>query len=242
MNRPSSELPRILLIEDEPEVRRFLRTSLTAQGYQVIEATNGRDGLALAGQHRPVAVLLDLGLPDTDGMAVLVQLREWSSVPVIVVSARGQERQKVEALDAGADDYLTKPFGLGELLARLRAALRHRPADGDDALADGVADAVRRFGRLTIDTTAHRVLVDEAPVHLTPIEFRILAVLARHAGRVVTQKQLLTAVWGPSGTDRGDSLRVFMTHLRRKLEADPTAPRLFHTEAGVGYRLIDDEG
>jgi len=234
------DAPRLLIVEDEPEVRRFLRTSLTAQGYQVIEATTGQDGLTLAGQHQPAAILLDLGLPDMDGMAVLAQLRQWSSVPVIVVSARGQERQKVDALDAGADDYLTKPFGLGELLARLRAALRRRPSE--EGAASSGEEGIRRFGRLTLDVATHRVLVDNAPVHLTPIEFRILAVLARHAGRVVTQKQLLTEVWGPSGLDRGDSLRVFMAHLRRKLEADPAAPRLFHTEAGVGYRLIDDEG
>jgi two-component system KDP operon response regulator KdpE len=235
-----ADAPRLLVVEDEPEVRRFLRTSLTAQGYEVIEATTGRDGLALAGQHQPAAILLDLGLPDMDGMAVLAQLRPWSSVPVIVVSARGQERQKVDALDAGADDYLTKPFGLGELLARLRAALRRRPA-GDGTPGAGEA-GIRRFGRLTLDVAAHRALVDDVPVHLTPIEFRILAVLARHAGRVVTQKQLIREVWGPSGLDRGDSLRVFMAHLRRKLDSDPAAPRLFHTEAGVGYRLIDDEG
>jgi len=229
-----NDKPRILLIEDEPEIRRFLRTSLSTQGYRVLEAVTGADGLALAAQQMPDMVLLDLGLPDMDGLVLLKRLREWSKVPVIILSARGHERQKVDALDAGADDYLTKPFGLGELLARLRVALRRTTP------LEELPDGERTVGPLQVNLGTRQVRVNGAEVHLTPIEFRILTVLLRHAGRVVTQKQLLQDVWGPSGADRGDSLRVFMAHLRRKLNPG-IGRRLFHTEAGVGYRLIDDE-
>ena len=225
---------RILLVEDEPEIRRFLRTSLSSQGYRVLEAVTGADGLALAAQQMPDVLLLDLGLPDMDGLALLKRLREWSKVPVIVLSARGHERQKVDALDAGADDYLTKPFGLSELLARLRVALRHT------APAQESEGGERTVGPLTVNFGTRQVRVNGTEVHLTPIEFRILSVLLAHAGRVVTQKQLLHDAWGPPGVDRGDSLRVFMAHLRRKLDPGH-GRRLFHTEAGVGYRLIDDE-
>jgi two-component system KDP operon response regulator KdpE len=227
---------RLLIIEDEPEVRRFLRAGLRIQGYRLIEAASGREGLVLLAQYLPDVVLLDLGLPDADGLDVLRQLREWSTVPVIVLSARGQERQKVEALDAGADDYLTKPFSLPELVARLRATLRRAAGGGARAPEGRIA-----VGPVDIDIDSHEVRVHGRATHLTPIEFRLLAVLARNAGRVVTQKQLIGEVWGPKAADRGDSLRVFMAHLRRKLQPRDGGARLFVTEPGVGYRLLVPE-
>jgi two-component system, OmpR family, KDP operon response regulator KdpE len=226
----SSE-PLVLVIEDEPQVRRFLRTSLKAHGFAVIEAENGTLGLREAAQHVPDLVLLDLGLPDMDGTDVVKRLRTWSRVPVLILSARGEERNKVEALDAGADDYLTKPFGFAELLARMRAALRRA------ARVDAPEESVLVQGPLRVDLGRRRVEVDGREVHLTPIEFRLLAVLARHAGRVVTHKQLLTEVWGPQSAEETQYLRVYLTHLRRKLEPDPSRARIFHNEAGVGYRL-----
>ena len=226
----SSE-PLVLVIEDEPQVRRFLRTSLKAHGFAVLEAENGALGLREAAQHVPELVLLDLGLPDLDGTEVVRRLRTWSRVPVLILSARGEERNKVEALDAGADDYLTKPFGFAELLARMRAALRRA------ARPDGPEESVLAHGPLRIDLGRRRVELDGQEVHLTPIEFRLLAVLARHSGRVVTHKQLLTEVWGPQSAEETQYLRVYMTHLRRKLEPEPSRARIFHNEAGVGYRL-----
>jgi two-component system KDP operon response regulator KdpE len=223
--------PLVLVIEDEPQVRRFLRTSLKAHGFAVIEAENGALGLREAAQHVPELVLLDLGLPDLDGTEVVRRLRTWSRVPVLILSARGEERNKVEALDAGADDYLTKPFGFAELLARMRAALRRA------ARPDGPEESVLAHGPLRIDLGRRRVELDGQEVHLTPIEFRLLAVLARHSGRVVTHKQLLTEVWGPQSAAETQYLRVYMTHLRRKLEPEPSRARIFHNEAGVGYRL-----
>jgi len=223
--------PLVLVIEDEPQVRRFLRTSLKAHGFAVLEAENGTLGLREASQHVPDLVLLDLGLPDMDGTEVVRRLRSWSRVPVLILSARGEERNKVEALDAGADDYLTKPFGFAELLARMRAALRRA------ARPDGPEESVLTQGPLKIDLGRRRVELDGQEVHLTPIEFRLLAVLARHAGRVVTHRQLLTEVWGPQSAEATQYLRVYLTHLRRKLEPDPARGRIFHNEAGVGYRL-----
>ncbi|MFO1008653.1 MAG: response regulator [Planctomycetota bacterium] len=224
--------PLVLVVEDEPPVRRFLVAGLEAQSYRVVEAETGREALRAAVQWVPDLVLLDLGLPDQDGTAVLASLRAWSRVPVIVLSARGQERAKVEALDAGADDYLTKPFGFPELLARIRVALRH----GARA-AETKEESVFASGGLEVDLVDRRVKRGGELVHLTPIEFKLLAVLARHAGRVVTHKQLLTEVWGPQCAEESQYLRVHMTHLRRKLEGGPDEPRVFETEAGVGYRL-----
>ena len=223
---------RLLVIEDEPQVRRFLRASLRVQEYQLFEAATGREGLALATQYVPDLILLDLGLPDMDGLEVVRRLREWSSIPIVVVSARGQDRQKVDALDAGADDYLTKPFSLPELLARIRAMLRRAERASGPRL-----EGVVHCGPLAVNLDTRKVEVDGAEVHLTPLEYRLLAFLLKHAGRVVTQKQLLAEIWGPVGEDRSDSLRVVMTHLRRKLQKPTGGYRLFHTEAGVGYRL-----
>jgi two-component system, OmpR family, KDP operon response regulator KdpE len=221
----------VLLIEDDPQVRRFLRTSLKAHGFAVLEAADGAAGLRDATQHLPEIVLLDLGLPDMDGIEVVQRLRTWSRVPLLILSARGEERRKVEALDAGADDYLTKPFGFAELLARMRAALRRARNP------EGAEQSVLAHGPLRIDLARHRVELDGREVRLTPIEFRLLAVLARHAGRVVTHRQLLTEVWGPQSAAETQYLRVYLTHLRRKLEPDPVRGRIFHNEAGVGYRL-----
>lgn len=228
----SSSDPLLLLVEDDPQVRRFLRTSLPPQGYQLIEAETGREGVALAAQYLPDVVLLDLGLPDMDGVEVIGQLRAWSTVPILVISARELERQKIAALDAGADDYLTKPFGFGELLARVRVALRRSGAHRDEPAA------MFQAGPLTVDLAARHVLLGDQQVHLTPIEFKLLAVLVRHAGRVVTHKQLLEAVWGPHAAGQTDSLRVYMMRLRRKLEG---GGRLFTTEPGVGYRLVEGD-
>jgi two-component system KDP operon response regulator KdpE len=232
------EGPLVLVVEDEVQVRRFLRAGLKGRGFRLVEAETGEQGIRMAAEYAPEVVLLDLGLPDMDGLAVLSRLREWSQVPVVVISARGKEASKVAALDAGADDYLTKPFGLPELLARLRVALRHA-ARGPGA--EGGTEF--RSGPLRLDLVARRVFVGKEEVHLTPIEYRMLALLARHAGRVVTQRQLLVEVWGPRCAEQTHYLRVHMTHLRRKVEPDPSKPRLLVTEAGVGYRLIEeDEG
>jgi two-component system KDP operon response regulator KdpE len=233
--QPSVPGPLVLVVEDEPQVVRFLDASLAAQGYRVVAAGNGEQGLRLAAQYVPDLVLLDLGLPDLDGVEVLRRLRVWFRAPVLILSARGQERAKVAALDAGADDYLTKPFGVPELLARMRVALRHAARSGSGADAERV-----QCGPVAIDLGARRVTRDGEPVHLTPIEFKLLSVLARNAGKVVTQKQLLEEVWGPHSRGDAQYLRVYMTHLRRKLQPPPGRGRLFTTEAGVGYRLECD--
>lgn len=228
-------MPAVLVVEDEPQVLRFLRAGLPAHGYRVLEATSGAEALRTAAQYVPDIVLLDLGLPDMDGMQVLAELRAWSRMPVIVLSARGQEAAKVAALDAGADDYLTKPFGFPELLARMRAALRHAarsPAEGSSPVFES--------GPLRVDLSARRVSVGGEEVKLTPIEYRLLAVLVEHAGKVVTHKQLLERVWGPHSTEQTHYVRVYMTHLRRKLERG-RGERVFETEAGVGYRLLWSE-
>ena len=220
----------ILVIEDEPQVVRFLKASLASHGFRILEAETGQRGLVEASARVPDLVLLDLGLPDMDGVEVARRLREWSAVPIIVLSARGQERDKIEALDAGADDYLTKPFGIGELLARIRVALRHAACAGD-------GEPLVSVGDLRVDLAARTVQRAGNEVRLTPIEFRLLAVLAKNAGRVVTQRQLLKEVWGPSAVGQTHYLRVYMAQLRHKLEAEPARPRLFVTEPGVGYRL-----
>ena len=232
----SASGPLVLIVEDEAQVLRFLRTSLPIHGFRVVEAETGAQAVRQATAWMPELVLLDLGLPDMDGLDVLRELRGWTQVPVIVLSARGQEGAKVAALDAGADDYLTKPFSVPELLARMRVALRHAARTGTGPAASGVFEA----GALRVDLDTRRVFIANDEVKLTPIEYRLLTVLVRHAGRVVTHRQLLEQVWGPKSTEERQYLRVYMTHLRRKLERDG-AP-LFETEAGVGYRLCTGEG
>jgi two-component system KDP operon response regulator KdpE len=226
--------PLILLVEDEPQMRRFLRVSLEGSGYRYLEAGTGQEGSSLAVQHRPDAILLDLGLPDMDGLDLVTRLREWSQTPVIVISARGQETDKVAALDAGADDYLTKPFGTRELLARIRVALRH--ADPEAA-----AEPVFVLGRWRVDLAKRLVLVAGQEMHLTPLEYSLFTTLIRHAGKVVTHRQLLKEVWGGAAGAQPLYLRVYMTQLRHKLEEEPSRPRYLQTEPGVGYRLWVEE-
>jgi two-component system, OmpR family, KDP operon response regulator KdpE len=227
--------PTVVVVDDEPQIRRFLRAALAGQGYRVHESSTGADALVEVATRQPDVVILDLGLPDMDGLDIIRKVREWSAVPVIVLSARGQEADKVAALDAGADDYLSKPFGVGELMARMRVALRHR-----SRVSDGALQSAFDVGDLHVDLAARRVTVGGAQVHLTPIEYRLLVVLVHNAGKVVTQRQLLNEVWGPQATEQAHYLRVYMAHLRRKLEADPARPRYLLTEAGVGYRLAAD--
>jgi two-component system KDP operon response regulator KdpE len=215
-------------------MRRFLRVSLEGSGYRYLEAATGQEGLTLAVQHRPDAILLDLGLPDMDGLDLMVRLREWSRTPVIVISARGQETDKVGALDAGADDYLTKPFGTRELLARIRVALRH--ADPEAA-----EEPVFVLDRWRVDLAKRQVLVDGREVHLTPLEYSLFTTLIRHAGKVVTQRQLLKEVWGGAAGAQPLYLRVYMTQLRHKLEEEPSRPKYLQTEPGVGYRLAVED-
>ena len=232
----SEPTPLVLVVEDEPQMLRFLRTALTSQGYRVLEAETARDALAQATTGNPELVLLDLGLPDADGLDVARSLRDWSRVPIIVISARGKEDDKVAALDAGADDYLTKPFGVNELLARMRVALRHAAQAGSEG-----ATVVLEVGALRIDQARREVTVAGREVHLTPLEFRLLVLLTRNAGKVLTHRQILKEVWGPPYAGETHYLRVFMTQLRRKIEADPARPRLLVTEPGVGYRMRDAE-
>jgi two-component system KDP operon response regulator KdpE len=226
--------PVVIVVEDEPQIRRFLRVTLQGHGYRLFEAATGADGLMEAASRQPDVVIVDLGLPDMDGLEVIRRLREWSSVPVIVLSARGGERDKVMALDAGADDYIEKPFGTDELLARLRVALRHA-AGGARA-----QDALFKVGELHVDQERRRVHVEGKEIHLTPIEYRLLTTMVRHAGKVLTHRQLLREVWGPNHVEDAHYLRVFMANLRRKLERDPAQPRYLLTEPGVGYRLADE--
>lgn len=224
--------PTILVIEDEPPLQKFLRVMLGAD-FNVIEVASGEAGVRHAAYDRPDLIILDLGLPDVDGLDVIRRVREWSNVPVIVVTARGKEQDKVAALDAGADDYLTKPFGVGELLARVRVALRHAAA----ARMTSEAEPVFESGDLRVDLVRREVTSRGHLVHLTPNEFRLLAVLVKHAGMVLTHRQLLKEVWGPGSAQENHYLRVYMNQLRQKLEADPTKPQHLLTETGVGYRL-----
>jgi two-component system KDP operon response regulator KdpE len=224
--------PVILVIEDEPQMLRFLRASLSTHGYRLVESMTARDGLAQAASRQPEVILLDLGLPDADGLEVTKQLREWTRVPIIVISARGQDEDKINALDAGADDYLTKPFSVGELLARIRVALRHVAEAGSNRDEPAFV-----LGDLRVDLGTRRVFAGEDEVHLTPTEYRLLTVLVRHAGRVVTHRHLLQEVWGPSYVEHTQYLRVFMGQLRHKLERDPARPKYLVNEPGVGYRL-----
>jgi len=228
--------PLILIIEDERHIRNFLRSALKTQSYRVLEAEKGREGLSLAASYVPDVVLLDLGLPDMDGIEVIKELRVWFTAPILILSARGQERDKIAALDAGADDYLTKPFGVGELLARIRVALRNRARR--EATEGG--GTVFTVGGLKVDLEARRVFVDDEEVHLTPIEFKLLTVLVKNAGKVVTHMHLLREVWGPASGDQLHYVRIYMAGLRKKLEKDPARPRYLLTEVGVGYRLADE--
>jgi two-component system KDP operon response regulator KdpE len=224
--------PLVLVVEDESQVRRFLRPALEGQGYRVLEATTAAAAIVEATTHNPDEVLLDLGLPDGDGIEVTRRLREWSTAPIIVISARGQEADKVKALDAGADDYLTKPFGTGELLARLRVAQRHSARFKDDA-----RDPVFEGGGLRVDLGRREVSRDGEEIHLTPLEYKLLATLVRYSGRVITHRQLLKEVWGPGSVNETQYLRVYMAQLRHKIERNPAQPQLLVTETGVGYRL-----
>ena len=227
--------PTVVVIEDEPQIRRFLRSALEAEGWQVHEADTAKKGLIEAGTRKPDLLVLDLGLPDGDGLDVIRDVRSWSGVPIIVLSARSDETDKIAALDAGADDYLTKPFGTGELLARVRANLR-RPRAG--SAGSDEPEALFRFGEIEVDRAARLVRRAGAEVHLTPTEYRLLTVLVANVGRVMTQRQLLREVWGPSHSEQSHYLRIYMGHLRQKLEADPAQPRHLLTETAVGYRLV----
>ena len=233
MSSPSTP-PIVLVIEDDAPIRRFLRAGLESQGFVLVEAESGEDGIAQAAMRSPDLVLLDLGLPDVDGVDVVRRLREWTAVPVVVLSARGQESDKIRALDAGADDYVTKPFAMGELLARMRAALRRAARTGD-----GEAASVVETGALRVDLAQRQVTVAGREVKLTPREYKLIAALAHHPGRVLTHEVLLRTVWGPAYTSQHHYLRVYMAQLRHKLEADPSRPRGLLTETGVGYRLAD---
>ena len=228
----SETKPLVLVVEDEPQMRKFVRITLESHDYRVVEAATGDEGIHRAAEYTPDAVLLDLGLPDMDGTKVIERIREWSATPILVISARGQEESKVRALDGGADDYLTKPFGAAELLARLRVALRHA------AQSREAPGAVVRIGdEIEIDLVKRVVRCRGEEVHLTPIEYKLLTTLSKHAGMVMTHKQLLDQVWGPGHAHQMQYLRVYMTQLRHKLELDPARPKYLLTEPGIGYRL-----
>ncbi len=222
--------PGALIIDDEAQIRRLLRVNLEASGYRVLEAATGQEGIVQAAQGRPEVIILDLGLPDMDGVTVLKRLREWSHVPVVVLSVREREEDKVAALDSGADDYVTKPFSTGELLARLRVAQRHTQP--------GPEMSVFRAGELEVDLTARRVRLGGREVRLTATEYALLRLFIQHAGKVLTHRQILREVWGPNAVEQTHYLRVYVAHLREKLETDPARPRLIVTEAGVGYRFL----
>lgn len=224
----------ILVVEDEPAIRAVLRTAFGIEGYRVVESATGRRGSIDAGTHKPDLAIIDLGLPDVDGIEVIRRIREWSPMPIIVLSARVQEQAKISALDAGADDYVTKPFSVGELLARVRAALRH-------AVRTDSGTSILRFGHAVVDLEKRIAERGGEQVRLTPIEFRLLATLAKHLGMVVTHRQLLTEVWGPTHERDTHYLRIYMKQLREKLEVDPVQPRHLLTETGVGYRLVVDD-
>lgn len=222
----------IVVIEDDKQIQRFLRTALEAEGMSVFEAATGRQGLTEAGTRKPDLLIVDLGLPDMDGSEVIRSVRAWSTLPIIVLSARTQENEKVLALDAGADDYLTKPFGMDELMARIRAHLRRQNR------VQGGVEQQFHFGDMCIDFARRSVTKGGLPIHLTPIEYRLLGVLARNVGKVMTHRHLLREVWGPSHAESSHYLRIYMGHLRQKLEDDPAQPKHLITETGIGYRLI----
>ena len=224
--------PIIVVIEDDASIRRFLRTSLCTHGFALHEAETGKQGIIEAGVRKPDLLILDLGLPDIDGVEVIKSIRTWSAMPIIVLSARNGEQQKIDALDAGADDYLTKPFGFGELLARIRVALRHASRSAEQA-----QNELFQTANLKVDLLNRIVIIDDEQVHLTPIQYRLLCVLIKHAGKVLTHQQILKEVWGPSYQENAHYLRIYMSQLRQKLEANPAQPRFLLTESGVGYRL-----
>ncbi len=232
----SSNLPVVLVIEDEVPIRRFLKLALTEHGFLFREAITGKEGLQKAAFEKPDLIILDLGLPDMEGLEVTKQVRGWTNIPIIILSARGNDNDKVEALDAGADDYLTKPFSISELLARMRVALRHASRLTTDA-----TECVFEVGNIRVDMLKRQVTLDGNEVHLTPIEYRLITAMVQHAGKVVTHNQLLRQIWGDGYGDESHYIRVFMAQLRRKLESDPAHPRYFITEPGVGYRLRTNE-
>ena len=229
----ANHIANVILIEDDHQILRFVSSALENESFQVFCAETGKQGLIEISTRKPDVVILDLGLPDIDGLEVIRETRNWSNIPIIVLSARTQEAEKVAALDAGADDFLSKPFGTPELLARVRAQLRRRSMLGEDS-HQGIYD----FGNLNVDLHRRLVSKDSQAVHLTPIEFRLFTVLVKNAGRVVTQKQLLKDVWGPSYVENEHYLRIYMSHLRQKLEKDPAQPEHLITEVGVGFRFI----
>ncbi len=222
--------PLILIIEDEQPIRRFLRASLSDEAYRLNEASTGAEGLRVAQQQPPDLIVLDLGLPDLDGQEIIRRIREWSQVPIIVLSARDQEAQKIQALDGGADDFVSKPFGIGELLARIRTALRHSVAETSET-------TVLAFGEVRVDLAARVVYRNDQEIHLTPLEYKLLVTMLKHSGKVLTHRFLLREVWGPSDTAELHYVRVFVANLRKKLERDPARPEYFLTEPGVGYRF-----
>ena len=230
MSQPNK--PLVLVVDDEPQIRRLLTVTLEANAYQVLAAATGQEGLALAAQHQPAVVVLDLGLPELSGLEVLRRLREWSNVPVVILSVQDAEADKVSALDSGADDYVTKPFNTAELLARLRVALRHAEKKPEPA--------VFQCGHLVVDLASRRVTANRREVSLTATEYNLLRLFVRHAGKVLTHRQILREVWGPNAENQTHYLRVYVAHLRDKLEAEPSRPQLIMTEPGVGYRLRDD--
>jgi len=236
MQREIQAMPKtgetVLLIEDELQMRRFLRVALEGADYRLVEAETGRDGLSKAAEWNPDVILLDFGLPDIDGIDVIRNLREWSKTPVIIISAREQENDKIKALDGGADDYLTKPFGVGELLARIRVSARHRRLQ-----QSGQNETAFVAGGLRIDYVRRQVFVDDREIHLTPIEYRLIAYLTQNAGKVITHRQLLKEIWGPSSIEHAQYLRVYMTQLRRKIETDAARPKFLINEPGIGYRF-----
>jgi two-component system KDP operon response regulator KdpE len=224
--------PVIIVIEDDPPIRHFLRTGLSTQSFTVFEADTGKQGIIEAQTRKPDLVILDLGLPDIEGVEVIKAIRTWSAIPILILSARSSEQHKIDALDAGADDYLTKPFGFGELLARIRVALRHA-----NRAQDSLQSEVFVTANLSVDLHNRLVSIDTQAIHLTPIQYRLLTVLVKHAGKVLTHQQILKEVWGPSYQENAHYLRIYMSQLRQKLEADPTQPKFLLTESGVGYRL-----
>lgn len=228
--------PYILVVEDDRPIRNFITASLSAQGFKYIETDRGNDAITLSMSYNPDLIILDLGLPDIDGIKVIAKVREWSNIPIIVVSARENERQKVEALDKGADDYLTKPFGIGELLARVRVALRHRITNQS---GNGNIDTFE-VKNLIVDFNKRRVMLNNEEIHLTPIEYKIMALLCKYSGKVLTHNFIIHEIWGSAIGNETQSLRVFMATLRRKIEKDPAQPEYIYTEVGVGYRLVDE--
>jgi len=229
--------PLILIVEDDKPIRNFMRTALSTQGYRYKEADKGGDAMALIMAYNPDVIILDLGLPDMDGLEIIKKVREWSDMPIVVVSARGQERDKVEALDLGADDYLTKPFSIAELLARVRVAIRHYSKVTSDKFDEREQFSV---AELVVDFSKRRVSVSGEEIHLTPIEYKLIALLASHPGKVMTHNHIIKEVWGSSAGSDMQSLRVFMANIRRKIEKDHANPRYIRTEVGVGYRMVEE--